>query len=140
MFALVLVMGGFYVIGKSNSAAPALATAGAAVPAPANDAPVPTDRSSKLLDAMKDELFHLELDRQQGKISAEEYAKAKAALDETIKRALARKELASPLGRSAVSSVRARCPSIQRSEVSRTATPGVESAVAARRDGSSVIF
>ena len=39
---------------------------------------------------MKDELFHLELDRQQGKITADEYAKAKAALDETIKRAISR--------------------------------------------------
>lgn len=90
IFALVLVMGGFYVIGKSNAA---LLTTAAAV-----DVTVPVvrteaspDRSSKLLDAMKDELFHLELDRQQGKISPEEYEKAKAALDETIKRALARK-------------------------------------------------
>ena len=47
-------------------------------------------RSAALLDAMKEELFQLELDRQQGKVSAEEYATAKAALDETIKRALAR--------------------------------------------------
>lgn len=92
IFALVLVMGGFYVIGKSNSMAPAAATAGAAASVPVSDAPAaPADRSSKLLDAMKDELFHLELDRQQGKINAEEYATAKAALDETIKRALARK-------------------------------------------------
>jgi hypothetical protein len=90
VFALVLVMGGFYVIGKSNSAAPAVATAGTAASVPVRDAPAPADRSSKLLDAMKDELFHLELDRQQDKISADEYAKAKAALDETIKRALAR--------------------------------------------------
>ena len=39
---------------------------------------------------MKEELFQLEIDRQQGKVSVEEYSKAKAALDETIKRALAR--------------------------------------------------
>ena len=39
---------------------------------------------------MKEELFQLELDRQQGKVSQAEYDKAKAALDETIKRALAR--------------------------------------------------
>ena len=39
---------------------------------------------------MKEELFQLEIDRQQGKVSAEEYSTAKAALDETIKRALAR--------------------------------------------------
>ena len=39
---------------------------------------------------MKEELFQLEVDRQQGRITPDEYAKAKAALDETIKRALAR--------------------------------------------------
>jgi hypothetical protein len=91
IFALVMVMGGFYVIGKSNSATPAAATAGAAVSVQAAAAPAPVDRNMKLLDAMKDELFHLELDRQQGKITVDEYAKAKAALDETLKRALARK-------------------------------------------------
>ena len=50
----------------------------------------PRERGSLLLEAMKEELFQLEIDRQQGKVSPEEYAKAKAALDETIKRALAR--------------------------------------------------
>jgi len=88
-FAIVLVMGGFYVVGKSNSTAPRASTAGVPVTV-AVDAPVVGDRSSKLLDAMKDELFHLELDRQQGKITPDEYHKAKAALDETIRRALAR--------------------------------------------------
>jgi len=41
---------------------------------------------------MKEELFQLEIDRQQGKISPGEYSRAKAALDETIKRALARSQ------------------------------------------------
>jgi hypothetical protein len=87
VFALVLVMGGFYVIGKSNSSSPiAAAAGGASLPVPRT----PVDRNSKLLDALKDELFHLELDRQQGKITSEEYATAKAALDETIKRAVLR--------------------------------------------------
>jgi hypothetical protein len=90
VFALVLVMGGFYVIGKSNSTAPVAAAAGAGVSVPVPVVATPVDRNTKLLDAMKDELFHLELDRQQGKITADEYATAKAALDETIKRALAR--------------------------------------------------
>jgi len=91
VFALVLVMGGFYVVGKSNVAAPRTVAAGVPVPFPvAAPTTAPADRSSKLLDAMKDELFHLELDRQQGKITQAEYEKAKAALDETIKRALAR--------------------------------------------------
>ena len=90
VFALVLVMGGFYVIGKSNSALPVAAAAGGGLNVPVPAVPAPVDRNTKLLDAMKDELFHLELDRQQGKITADEYATAKAALDETIKRALAR--------------------------------------------------
>ena len=90
VFAVVLVMGGFYVVGKSNSATPKVAAAGVPVSVPVADVPVVADRSSKLLDAMKDELFQLELDRQQGKITPDEYDRAKAALDETIKRALAR--------------------------------------------------
>ncbi len=49
------------------------------------------DRSSLLMEAMKEELFQLEIDRQQGKLSDGEYQTAKAALDETIRRALARK-------------------------------------------------
>ena len=88
VFALVLVMGGAYVIAKSNNATPAVATAGA--PAVAAVKAAPHDRNAELLEAMKEELFQLELDRQQGKISQAEYEKAKAALDETIKRAVAR--------------------------------------------------
>ena len=97
VFALVLVMGGAYVVSKSNvRPQPAPATG---YPAAANEAwvkhrdevSVPRgDRNSLLLEAMKEELFQLEIDRQQGKISPGEYAKAKAALDETIKRALER--------------------------------------------------
>jgi hypothetical protein len=119
-FALVLVMGGAYVVSKSN-VRPIPATA-ASNPAAAKEAGVwrprgdksatsvavdsasagadfadytepsapARDRNPLLLEAMKEELFQLEIDRQQGKVSPEEYAKAKAALDETIKRALAR--------------------------------------------------
>jgi hypothetical protein len=85
-FAVVLVMGGFYVVSKTNHRQhPTMADG------PRIDAPVTGDRSTLLLEAMKEELFQLEVDRQQGKIDAEEYAKAKAALDETMRRALARK-------------------------------------------------
>jgi Carboxypeptidase regulatory-like domain len=85
-FAVVLVMGGFYVISKTNHQQhPAVAEG------PRIDAPVTGDRSTILFEAMKEELFQLEIDRQQGKVSEEEYAKAKAALDETMRRALARK-------------------------------------------------
>lgn len=51
----------------------------------------PADRSTLLLDAMKEELFQLEVDRQQGKLSEAEYQKTKAALDETLRRAIARR-------------------------------------------------
>jgi len=87
VFAVVLVMGGAFVISKSNHqvlAAKAAAAVDVAAVAPA------AARTATLLEAMKEELFQLEIDRQQGKVSAEEYSKAKAALDETIKRALAR--------------------------------------------------
>jgi hypothetical protein len=43
-----------------------------------------------LLGALKEEMFQLELDRQQGRISPEQYAKSKAALDETLQRATSR--------------------------------------------------
>ena len=90
VFALVLVMGGFYVVGKSNASRPAAAIAGGSVRVAAAAPSAATGRADKLLDAMKDELFHLEVDRQQGKITQAEYERTKAALDETIKRALAR--------------------------------------------------
>ena len=96
-FALVLVMGGFYAVSKSNARRqPAVAAAGSAGPAAADfadymePAAPSRDRNALLLEAMKEELFQLEVDRQQGTISPEEYTKAKAALDETMKRALAR--------------------------------------------------
>ena len=103
-FALVLVMGGAYVVSKSNTRQyPVPAAAGtsgrgavdtgeaAADFADFIEPAAPArDRDALLLEAMKEELFQLEIDRQQGKINPEEYAKAKAALDETIRRALAR--------------------------------------------------
>ncbi len=102
-FALVLLMGGFYIVSRSNRPQPALAGGGGAgkvevdspeAAAAFADFVEPTaparDRNALLLEAMKEELFQLEIDRQQGKLTPEEYSKAKAALDETIKRALAR--------------------------------------------------
>jgi hypothetical protein len=65
--------------------------AGSSRTAPSSAAVVAaTSKSSALLEALKDELFQLEIERKQGKISAEEYEKAKAALDQTLDRALKR--------------------------------------------------
>jgi len=46
--------------------------------------------TSVLLDALKEELFQLEVERSQGQISQSEYEKAKSALDQTLERALKR--------------------------------------------------
>jgi hypothetical protein len=46
--------------------------------------------SGLLLEALKEELFQLEIDHKQGRIAQPEYAKAKAALDATLERALSR--------------------------------------------------
>jgi hypothetical protein len=102
-FALVLVMGGAFVVSRSNRPRVATAAAGASgaveidSPTAAGDfadyiepTATPRDRQALLLEAMKEELFQLEIDRQQGKVSPEEYTTAKSALDETIRRALAR--------------------------------------------------
>jgi hypothetical protein len=46
--------------------------------------------SSKLLEALKEELFELEVEHKQGLISQQEYESAKSALDQTLQRALKR--------------------------------------------------
>jgi hypothetical protein len=48
--------------------------------------------SELLLEALKEEMFQLEMDKQQGRISAEEYQKSKAALDNTLQRAIRRRK------------------------------------------------
>lgn len=76
-------------------ARPAEATAGS-VPAPQPSALEPTpmppasSEKSSLLAALKDELFTLESDRLEGKLSDSEYAEHKAALEQVLRRALAR--------------------------------------------------
>jgi hypothetical protein len=47
-------------------------------------------KSSMLLEALKEELFQLEVERKQGKITPAEYEKAREALDQTLDRALKR--------------------------------------------------
>lgn len=52
----------------------------------------PQDRGGLLLEAMKEEIFQLETDRLQGKISVKDYESAKAALDKTLQRAVQRQQ------------------------------------------------
>jgi len=99
-FALVLAVGAWVVM-KRQSSAVAAPTAAASVPhtpprasaavvAPALPVAVNPNKSAMLLEGLKEEMFHLELERRQGKITPAEYEKAKAALDQTLDRALKR--------------------------------------------------
>jgi hypothetical protein len=69
----------------ANAASSGAATLGmsAAKNAPATD--------DGLMSGLKEELFQLELDRQQDKISLEEYASARSALEQTLQRAVRRR-------------------------------------------------
>jgi hypothetical protein len=99
--AIVLVSGGVFVVSRANQQMPlpspslhaanrAAVSASPERSAPAPAAPPAKDRSGMLLEALKEELFQLEVERQQGKISAEEYEKSKAALGQTLSRAISR--------------------------------------------------
>ena len=96
-FAVLLAVGG-WVVTKRQTTAPAVATSAVSRnsrPAPRPTAPAlavatPAVKSSMLLEALKEELFQLEVEKKQGKITPADYEKAKAALDQTLERALKR--------------------------------------------------
>jgi hypothetical protein len=50
----------------------------------------PAQSANMLLEALKEEMFQLELEHKQGKITQQEYEKTKAAMDQTLERALKR--------------------------------------------------
>jgi hypothetical protein len=54
-------------------------------------APLPTDKSAALLNALKDELFAVESEKIAGTLAPAEYAEVKAALETVLRRALKRK-------------------------------------------------
>ena len=104
----MLALGAFFIANRQKAAAHApvpaagasaarraRAAAGSEIDSPISEAPhaprpATASRSSLLLEALKEELFQLELDRKQGRITPEEYAKTKAALDQTLDHALKR--------------------------------------------------
>ena len=91
-FAIVLAAGAIYISGRSKGApVPDYSDIEAQLPVPpAARTAAPAARANMLLEALKEELFQLELDHKQGRISQQEYDKAKAALDQTLERALKR--------------------------------------------------
>ena len=95
-FGIVLAAGAVYIVRRSPAVAVSeLASSDIELPRtarPPNPKPsaAPSPRSSMLLDALKEEIFQLELEHKQGRISQQEYQKAKAALDQTLERAVKR--------------------------------------------------
>ncbi len=89
-FAVALVAGGFYITARSKAAAiPDFGASEVGLPPPPTSQAA-ADRSGLLLEALKDELFQLEVEHKQGTISHQEYEQARAALDQTLERALKR--------------------------------------------------
>jgi hypothetical protein len=91
-FGVVLTAGAIYIIGRSPGRQVSQGvTAEIELPL-SNRSPKPksADRSELLLDALKEEIFQLEVEHKQGRISQQEYEKAKAALDQTLERAVKR--------------------------------------------------
>jgi hypothetical protein len=107
-FAVLLAVGG-WVVTKRQPVTSVAATSATKIGAPSSDysaavppttptatAPAtsatsaPVAKSSMLLEALKEELFQLEVERKQGKITLADYEKARAALDQTLDRALKR--------------------------------------------------
>jgi hypothetical protein len=107
-FAILLAAGGWYATQRQTAIATASASGSTAAvaakprvkPTATTLAPsttalpktatAATTKSVMLLEALKEEMFQLELERRQGKITPSEYEKAKAALDQTLDRALKR--------------------------------------------------
>jgi hypothetical protein len=107
-FAVILAGGAYVVLTRQPSPTGAVAAVGGIsdvdIPAPETSrtakvtrAPstparpiTTTSHSTMLLEALKEELFQLEVEHKQGKISQAEYEKAKAALDQTLARAIKR--------------------------------------------------
>lgn len=91
--AVIIIVGGaFLALRKRKTGATAHASPGAPAPAAAganrkSGEQVAANPSSPImLDVLKEELFQLEADRLQGKISQQEYEKAKAGLDMLMRR------------------------------------------------------
>ncbi len=112
-FVIALAGGAYYVTTRQKTAftpaggseveyeEPVRSRTTSSLPRPTPTAPVQTQRvptatavaaprPSKLLEALKEELFDLEVEHKQGKITQQEYEKAKAALDGTLERAIKR--------------------------------------------------
>ncbi|MGH9497877.1 MAG: carboxypeptidase regulatory-like domain-containing protein [Terriglobales bacterium] len=97
-FGIVLAAGAIFVLGRSKTVPEFAASDLDAIDLPANPRPAAGNSPTLLLDALKEELFQLEVEHKQGSISQSEYEKARAALDQTLERAVKRgRRVSSPV-------------------------------------------
>jgi len=95
-FGVVLAGGAVYIARRSRSVAvPDFGPVDVEVSEVPPTKPKPIDRSAMLLEALKEEMFQLEVEHKQGRISQQEYQRAKSALDQTLERALKRATVSS---------------------------------------------
>ena len=89
----MLAAGGIYITNRSRAVSiPDFGVADVQLPETPTK-PAACGPLGMLLEALKDELFQLEVEHKQGGISQQEYEKARAALDQTLERALKRAAL-----------------------------------------------
>jgi hypothetical protein len=92
-FAVAFAGGAIYVSGRSKAAAADFGSTEVdlpEIPRAPQPARVKPSSGSMILDALKEEMFQLELEHKQGHVTEVEYQKAKAALDQTLERAVKR--------------------------------------------------
>ena len=89
-FGIVLAAGAIYIATRSRTAPDFVPVDVDLADLPAAPKPKSTDRTALLLEALKEEIFQLEVEHKQGRITQQEYEKAKAALDQTLERAVKR--------------------------------------------------
>lgn len=91
---VILIGGGVFVLWRRGATAKVDPSVKSAKPAPKARAQAPGPAKSEpadMLEVLKDELFQLETDKLNGKISQEEYEKTKAGLDTLFRRQMKRK-------------------------------------------------
>jgi hypothetical protein len=83
---LVIVAGGVFWMVQRRTPGASRASSSTAKPERPQRSPQPVPEHNTMLDALKDELFQLETDRMNGKISQKDYEAAKAGLDALLRR------------------------------------------------------
>jgi hypothetical protein len=89
-FALLLAAGAIYITNRSRAVTVRSGASDLQMPGSPHTTHVSSSRFDLLLEAFKNELFQLEVEHKQGRLSQPEYERARAALDQTLDRAIKR--------------------------------------------------